>query len=158
MKAAELDLIGPAAAAAALLEADFPDVVFTSGRRDTAAQAHAMATNVLKAGRDWIAQTYRPSEPASACQAWVDSHPEADNIDDLAAGLLTVLDGFGDDQLRRLSKHLSGEAFDVAPVPGARGEAIQERIGTLPGLEKFLNHEGGLTRWHAQFRDDAANG
>lgn len=158
MKAAELDLIGPAAAAAALLETEFPDVVFTSGRRDLAAQAHAMASNVVAAGRDWIARTYLLSDPSSACQAWVDSHPAANTIDDVTVGLLSVLEQFGDDELRHLSLHLSGEAFDVAPIPGARGDAIQQRIGKLPGLDKFLHKEGGLNRWHAQFRDDVAAG
>jgi|ERR1700680_4105296 len=158
MKAAELDLIGSAAAAAVLLENEFPDVVFTSGRRDLAAQAHAMASNVVAAGRDWISRTYLPSEACSACQGWVDSHPETDAIADVAAGLLSVLEPFGDDQLCRLSKHLSGQAFDVAPITGPRGDAIQERISKLPGLEKFLHQEGGLIRWHAQFRDDAVSG
>jgi hypothetical protein len=158
MKAAELELMGPAATAAALLESEFPEVVFTSGRRDLAAQAHAMASNVVAAGRDWIDRTYLLSDASRACQGWVDSHPAAITIDEVAAGLLSVLEGFGPDQLRRLSKHLSGEAFDVAPIPGAAGDAIQERIGTLPGLDKFFHQEGGLTRWHAQFRDDAADG
>jgi hypothetical protein len=158
MKAEELNLTGPAATGAALLESEFPGVVFTSGRRDPKAQAHAMASNVAAAGRDWITRTYLHSEASRACQAWVDSHPSANAVDDLAAGLLSVLQEFGDDVLRGLSKHLSGEAFDVVPVPGVRGDAIQERIGTLPGLDKFLHREGGLTRWHAQFRDDGANG
>ena len=50
-----------------------------------------------------------------------------------------------------MSKHFSGEAFDVQPVPGSKGEAIKAAIRKLPGLVKFLEAEGGLVRWHAQF-------
>jgi len=49
-----------------------------------------------------------------------------------------------------LSKHLSGEAFDVQPVD-KDAEAIKKTIRGLTGLDKFFDTEGGLVRWHAQF-------
>ena len=63
---------------------------------------------------------------------------------------MTVLEGFSDVELRGLSKHLSGDAFDVQPVT-ANADAIKADIRSLEGLDKFLDKEGGLIRWHAQF-------
>ena len=51
----------------------------------------------------------------------------------------------------RLSKHFSGQAFDVQPVAGAAGSAIKKTIRALPKLNNFLEKEGGLVRWHADF-------
>lgn len=51
----------------------------------------------------------------------------------------------------RLSKHFSGMAFDVQPVDGPAGDKIKAAIRKLPGLTRFLEKEGGLVRWHAQF-------
>ncbi len=131
------------------LKAKHPEVVFTSGRRDKADQARAMASNVVK-NRNWIAQTYKPTPVSAACQKWVDSNPQAKSADVIKAGLLSVLNQFGDPELRRLSKHLSGDAFDVQPVT-QNAEQIKADIKALVGLDKFLDKEGGLIRWHAQF-------
>lgn len=157
MKAADLALTPLALAAARALERQHPEVVFTSGRRTLQAQAHAMATNVVAAGKDWIARTYSASAPAVACSAWL-AKTAATSVLDITAGLLQVLARFPDSELRHLSLHLSGEAWDVQPVPGPAGEAIKTSIRNLPALEKFLEREGGLTRWHAQFREPAGGG
>jgi hypothetical protein len=67
--------------------------------------------------------------------------------------LLSVFNGLTGAQLGRLSKHLSGNAFDVQPVDGkAEAEAIKASIRGLNGLDLFLDKEGGLQRWHAEFR------
>jgi hypothetical protein len=50
----------------------------------------------------------------------------------------------------QISKHLSGEAFDVQPVKKDASK-IKKTIRGLKGLTKFLDKEGGLVRWHAQF-------
>ena len=50
-----------------------------------------------------------------------------------------------------MSKHLSGDAFDLRPVHGESEAAIRRTINSLPGLMKFLDREGGLERWHVQF-------
>ena len=68
----------------------------------------------------------------------------------MAAGLLSVLDAATDAQLGSFSRHLSGMAFDVQPVT-VDADAIKKSIRALAGLDKFLEMEGGLVRWHAQF-------
>lgn len=135
--------------AAYMLKQRFPNIIFTSGRRNRTDQARAMASNVVK-NRKWISQTYLPSPASQACQKWVDDHPEATTKEAIADGLFSVLNAFADVDLRRLSKHLSGDAFDVKPVV-QNAEAIKDFIRHLPGLDKFLDKEGGLIRWHAQF-------
>jgi hypothetical protein len=144
-----LDLAPVAKAAAYELKRLHPAVIFTSGRRDKLAQARAMASNVIK-NRKWIVQTYLTSDACVLCQKWVDDHPEAVTQDQIQQGLLSVFNSLADAQLGRLSKHLSGEAFDVQPVD-ANAEEIKASIRGLSGLTKFLDKEGGLVRWHAQF-------
>ena len=144
----KLDLAPTAKAAAYQLKSLHPGVVFTSGRRDKAAQARAMASNVAKK-RKWIVETYKASAACTACQTWVDEHPEATTPAQIQEGLLSVFNSLTADQLGGLSKHLSGNAFDVQPVGD---DAIKTSIRGLPGLGLFLDREGGLERWHAEFR------
>lgn len=125
-----------------------PDVIFTSGRRSLAEQAAAMAGNVVL-NRQWIAQTYKSSEAKTALQAWVNAHPAAKTKDAIATGLLSVLVSLGD-KATAISRHLTGDAFDVKPVSPDTTN-IRTSIRQLPGLVLFLEKEGGLVRWHAQF-------
>lgn len=148
-----LDLGPVAKAAAYALKRAHPSVKFTSGRRGKADQARAMASNVVK-NRRWIEQTYAASPLRSTCQQWVDAHPQKTTQAEVAVGLLAIFDAAGDAALGRFSKHLSGAAFDVQPVDG--GEAVKQTIRSLAGLDKFLDKEGGLVRWHAQFDDSGA--
>jgi hypothetical protein len=134
-------------AAEALLE-EYPDIEFTSGRRDLSDQADAMAGNVVKK-RDYIKNTYVSSEASKACQKWVDDNPDAKTQKEIAAGLLETLKGLGD-KAGQISKHLTGDAFDVQPV-SKNAAAIKKSIDKLPGIKKFLDKEDGLTIWHAQF-------
>jgi hypothetical protein len=150
MTLAELDLSAKANAAAATLKAIHPEVVFTSGRRDLAAQARAMASNVIH-NRDWIAQTYTATPQRDALQTCVDGCAAGADQGAFAAALLAAMSDWSDPDLAHVSKHLSGDAFDVQPVPGPAGEAIKATIRSLYGLTKFLEVEGGLIRWHAQF-------
>ncbi|MCP2341532.1 S8 family serine peptidase [Actinomadura rupiterrae] len=145
---ADLRLSEPARTGAALLLARHPGTVFTSGRRDARAQAHAMAVNVV-ANRRWIEQTYSSEPERAELQQWVDHHPAA-TADQIAAGLRAILDGWSDARRARLSKHFGGLAFDVQPVT-ADADQIKADIRALPGLDRFLDREGGITRWHAQF-------
>jgi len=146
----DLDLSPKANAAARALLAAHPQVVFTSGRRDLAGQAHAMASNVIR-NRTWIEQTYAATPQRNALQACVDGCAADADQADFAAALLDTMTDWTDADLAHVSKHLSGDAFDVQPVPGPAGEAIKATIRSLPGLTKFLEMEGGLIRWHAQF-------
>ena len=84
-------------------------------------------------------------------QEWLDDNPAADTAGEIAGGLAGIMSRWTDAQRGRLSKHFSGEAWDVRPVAGARGSTIKTAIRKLPGLTKFLEKEGGLVRWHAQF-------
>jgi len=126
-----------------------PSVTFTSGRRNKAEQASAMASNVVK-NRNWIEETYLASPLRTRCQDWVDAHPDKKTQAEIAEGLTGVFDAATDAELGKLSKHLSGEAFDVQPVT-VNADAIKKTIRELDGLSKFLDKEGGLVRWHAQF-------
>lgn len=134
--------------AAKILKAEHPNIVFTSGRRTVADQAHAMASNIVKSGnRHWIGQTYLAGQKL---QHWVDQHPQAKTVDEITAGLTSVMNGMTDDERAHLSKHLIGRAFDVQPVT-QNAAAIEADINKLPGKTKFLTKEGGLVRWHVQF-------
>ncbi len=144
-----LNLAATAKKAAYKLKKKHPSVSFTSGRRDKAEQASAMAENVVL-NRNWISLTYVRSAARDACQKWLDKHKDKKSKLEIAAGLKSVLDGLTDAQLAHLSKHLSGQAFDVQPVEKG-AEQIKKTIRALPGLSKFLEKEGGLVRWHAQF-------
>src|SRR5262245_44480412 len=149
-KTDDLDLSPNAKRAADQLLAAHPNVKFTSGRRDVADQARAMASNVVKK-RKWILNTYKDTPQRKALQKWVDDHPEAKTQAAIAKGLASVMDDWSDAQKARLSKHFSGQAFDVQPVAGAAGRAIKDTIRGLPKLNNFLEKEGGLVRWHADF-------
>lgn len=144
-----LKLRGAALKAAYALKKVHPSVKFTSGRRNKEDQARAMASNVVL-NRSWIEQTYAASAVSRACQRWVDKNPGKTTKEDVQAGLLSVLDEATDAQLALLSKHLSGDAFDVQPVE-TNADAIKKTIRQLKGLDRFLEKEGGLIRWHAQF-------
>ena len=144
-----LDLAPKAKAAAYAIKAKHPTITFTSGRRSKNEQARAMASNVVL-NRNWIKETYSNTTARRKCQEWVDNHPAATTKSAIQAGLKTVLDSLTNSQLGALSKHLSGEAFDVQPVT-ENAAAIKADIRALPGIKKFLEREGGLTRWHAEF-------
>jgi hypothetical protein len=146
----QLNLAEPALSAARALQAAHPDVVFTSGRRGVPDQARAMAQNVMR-NRKWIARTYVATPSSRALQAWVDGHPLANQVQ-VEGGLAAIMASWSDAQKAQLSAHFSGHAFDVQPLPdGPRAEAVKAAIRALPGLTKFLESEGGLVRWHAQF-------
>jgi hypothetical protein len=144
-----LDLAPIAKKAAYELKKAKPSVVFTSGRRDKDEQASAMAGNVVQQ-RDWIEKTYAKSKARDACQKWVDDNKEKTTKDEIATGLKGVLDGLTDAQLNALTKHLSGQAFDVQPVDPDKDE-IKKAIQGLKGITKFMEKEGKLVRWHAEF-------
>jgi hypothetical protein len=144
-----LKLSETAKKAAYALKKAHPSVVFTSGFRTTDDQARAMSGNVVS-NRNWIKETYIQSTARDKCQKWVDDNPDQKTKDEIHAGLKSVMDDLSDSDLARLSKHLSGDAFDVQPVT-EDAEAIKTTIKGLTGITKFLDSEGGLVRWHAQF-------
>lgn len=144
----EMNLEPTAEEAAKLLLQKHPEIQFTSGRRDVTQQAHAMAGNIVSLhDRKWIGKTYIAGQKL---QAWVDAHPEAVTIDQITAGLTAVMNAMSEVERLKISRHLTGRAFDVTPV-AQNAEAIKNDIRELPGLNKFLEKEGGHVRWHAQF-------
>lgn len=145
-----LQLAPVARAAAYALKRAHPAVTFTSGRRSKREQARAMAGNVAQ-NRRWIAQTYLASPLCTRCQDWVDAYPERTSRAEIEAGLVSVLERASDAELAKFSSHLAGMAFDIQPVT-VDAVKIKATIRELPGLDKFLDTEGGLVRWHAQFR------
>ncbi|HEX4413167.1 MAG TPA: hypothetical protein VH107_06025 [Lacipirellulaceae bacterium] len=145
-----LKLSETAKKAAEQLQREFPDIVFTSGRRELAEQAKAMAGNVVKK-RDWIKNTYKANDASKACQKWVDDHPEARTEKAIAAGLLETLNSLGP-KAGEISRHLTGDAFDIQPVKDSKKAGdVKAAIKELPGLKQFLDHEGGLEIWHVGF-------
>jgi hypothetical protein len=46
----------------------------------------------------------------------MDDHKDKKTRKEIVDGLTEVLNGLTDEQLAKLSKHLSGDAFDVQPV------------------------------------------
>lgn len=151
MRIDELNLEPVAQRGAELLLAAHPWITFTSGRRSPVDQARAMAQNVAK-NRMWIIQTYRPSQLIGRMQLAIERSPGVITVPDIANLLLDAMLGVPAAELMALSRHLTGMAFDVQPVHGRRGMAVKQTIATLPGLDKFLDHEGGLERWHVQFK------
>lgn len=144
-----LNLADTAKKAAYELKKAHPSVTFTSGFRTKDDQARAMAGNVVK-NRTWIQETYIQSTARDKCQKWVDDNPDDKTAEEIQVGLKSVMDDLTDNQLNLLSKHLSGEAFDVQPVT-VDADKIKKTIKGLTGLTRFLDKEGGLIRWHAQF-------
>jgi hypothetical protein len=144
----ELQLEPVARQAATILKNKHPKLEFTSGRRTVRQQAHAMAGNIVVLhDRKWIGKTYLAG---AKLQQWVDQHPEALTVDAITEGLEQTMNAMSQDELLKISRHLTGRAFDVKPVI-LNSKKIKTDILQLPGLHKFLDHEGGHVRWHAQF-------
>lgn len=144
----ELELEPVAREAAAQLKQKHPNLEFTSGRRTIRQQAHAMAANIVSLqDRQWIGKTYIAG---AKLQQWVDAHPQAQTVDQLTAGLEATMSAMSQVEVLKISKHLTGRAFDIRPVM-ENSDVIVADIEALPGLVKFLQKEGGHIRWHAQF-------
>ena len=144
----ELQLEPEAKQAAKALKQKHPNLEFTSGRRSIHQQAHAMAANIVAFhDRLWIGKTYIKG---AKLQDWVDTHPQAATVDQITAGLEQTMNAMSESERLKISKHLTGRAFDIRPVT-ANANAIIADIEALPGLVKFLKEEGGHVRWHAQF-------
>lgn len=128
----------------------FPRAKLTSGRRDVHDQATAMATNTMK-DKTFIRSTYRPSKASELCAAWVEKRTTL-NFMDTARAFNVILSHLPDAELAKLSKHLSGDAFDIQPIDGPDGDAIKAALYDAAKTHKgkFLEREGNLVRWHWQ--------
>jgi hypothetical protein len=144
----ELDLVEYAKSGAQVLLDEYPDTIFTSGRRNSQQQADAMAPNIVK-DRQWIKKTYALSSERDSLQKWVDDNSDATTAADISAGLKSIMDTWSDTQKGAFSKHFGGQAFDVQPVDDSE---VKNFIQNLDHLHKFFDNEGGLTIWHADFK------
>jgi hypothetical protein len=143
----DLRLVEPARSAAIALAAEFPDIVFTSGRHEVASLARAMASNVM-INRFWIQQTYKKSKEREALQGWVDAHWQESSQSELEAGIAAIVGGWDEQQKSRFSRHFSGLAFDMRPL---RAKGVMKKIRQLKNLKKFIAREGELGIWHLEF-------
>lgn len=141
-------LIGAADRVCRELLAMFPGAVITSGRRYVHEQARAMAENVMRS-RSWIGDTYRQPLCLAASQlhALAQSHSKA-GVDELSALFTDALQAYPEGELRKLSRHITGEAFDVRPASHAVQEFLHDAAIREGG--RFLTREGGLVIWHWQ--------
>src|ERR1043166_2121023 len=131
----ELQLEPEAKAAAKALKDKHPSLEFTSGRRSIHQQAHAMAANIVAFhDRQWIGKTYITG---AKLQHWIDAHPHAVTVDQITAGLEATMNAMSQTDQLKISKHLTGRAFDIRPVV-ENADAIVADIKALPGLRKFL--------------------
>ncbi len=119
------------------------NVVFTSGRRTVEQQASAMAQNETESP-GYVQATYAESDAKEAILAWLAANPGSD-LPTMTQGFTDVLNGLTPDQQLKISRHLTGRAFDIQP-----NSATEDQVNSLqPQL--FLTSEGGLSRWHVQF-------
>ena len=123
-----LDLASTARDAAYALKKAHAAVAFTSGRRSKADQARAMAGNVVL-NRQWIEQTYAAGTLRTKCQKWVDENPTKTTQDEVAEGLLSVLDAATD---------AGSDATDASPSSersfGARRERCASAVDARSGV------------------------
>lgn len=152
---AQLQLAPNARRGAEWVRARHPEIVFTSGRRDVLDQARVMAQNTVKYGRAWIEQTYRPSPMIDTLKEWLHRHDDIQETKQIADGFYACLLACHSGDLSRLSRHLTGDAWDAAWPGDAMGEAIVEDIQrNMPAeyeLDKVIDREGGLRVLHVQF-------
>jgi hypothetical protein len=159
-------------------------ILFTSGKRDFYAQAHAMARNHLtraeKTGEwNWVGLVYATMPEF---QQWAHEHPpalvkygEGFVVKNLTAWNLT--DGFFEvlqklpDERRAKFAHPAGRAWDAdahfsnrrhrghghyLPMTHEEQHELHARIAALPGLDKFFTEEAGVPVLHAQFKQPAS--
>jgi hypothetical protein len=157
---AQLQLAPNARRGAEWVRARHPEIVFTSGRRDVLDQARVMAQNTVKYGRAWIGQTYRPSSMIDTLNEWLHQHDDIHETKQIADGFYECLLACHSSGLSRLSRHLTGDAWDAAWPGDVLGDAIVKNIVlNMPaeyGLDRVINREGGLRVLHVQFTPSIA--
>lgn len=134
----------------------FPWATFTSGRRSPEDQAMAMANNVIKARKvgqlNWVRATYKH---ANTIAQWIDQHPNSSytEVHNFIYDSLLAMDS---NDLYSISRHLTGDAFDILPdvdktglVTNRGSQLIDFVRRNLPDA-KVLTSEGGLMVWHIQ--------
>ena len=155
MSLEELKLSPYAHECARRLSERFPQVVFTSGRRDLSDQARVMALNIVDSqNRNWIKDTYVKGH---LIQPVIDAYPDVKSVEALSSLICLRLKELEPEQVMLISAHLTGDAFDIRPltdtmgVPTSNGWEIIDFIRRSLEGSKMLLKEGGAIRWHVQF-------
>lgn len=152
---AQMKLSPNARRGAEWVKARHPSTVFTSGRRDVLDQARVMASNTVKYGRAWIIKTYKPSPMIDSLHGWLEDHPTVSDQKEIATGFYECLMACHSGDLTKLSRHLTGDAWDAAWPGDVDGERIcfdiQLNMPVEYQLDKVIDREGGLRLIHAQF-------
>ena len=107
-----------------------------------------MSQNIA-ADKTYLIKTYKSSKAKDACVAWCENNPSK-KAKDIEAGLLKVLNDLSDTDVQKISRHLGGLAFDVQP--NSCDLKTLKSIVEKQFSGEFLDHEGKLCRWHAQFK------
>lgn len=157
MTITDLQLAPTAQHAAEAVLAAYPEIVFTSGRRDARAQAKAMAANTIRYGVDWLRQTYKNLEMVRQLEDWIEANTaHASSVERLSEGFYTTLVTQQAGHLDQFP-HCRGDAFDCAipryadgRVNESRTSAIQQFLERLPGVQLVLTREGALRVIHCQ--------
>lgn len=133
----------------------YPEIRFTSGRRDIRDQARVMAANVARYGSGWLFATYKPSAIVRSLQRWHEEQEADIHREEIEEGFYQCLLECHTEQLNLLSKHLTGDAWDAAWPGDELGARISEDIlANMPEdyqMTKLLNREGALRLIHVQF-------
>lgn len=146
----KLNLNPTAKNAAYQLKQKYPNIVFLSGARTLEQQALAMAHNIHQ-DQNYIKKTYKDQFVNKTLQDWVDTKVSKSSTEkQIADGLYDIIKDWSTELQLRMSKHLSGDAFDIAPVV-KNANQVKDCINKLSGKSAFLDHEGKLERWHIQF-------
>jgi hypothetical protein len=147
-------LQGNAKRAALELLRAFPNVVLTSGHRDSVAQCRSDAHNISK-DRGYLKIHHGALK--DKLQACISENPDAKTESQIVALLQPIYDGASDADSRAYSYHFSGDAFDCGPNSNGHNQAVYAALIELVrqhkdngGSAKFLEppHDPA---WHSQF-------
>lgn len=150
----ELDLDPIMRSRAEELLARCPWVIYTSGRRDVAAQARAMAQNHLADPQTYLTKTYQYGKVFLA--AIVELAPvDQRSVEKVAQTIRAVIQEQPD---ALVWKHRDGTCVDLQPLedafgdPTVKGQDVMRFIQNCPDTVRFIMREGGLRRWHWECR------
>jgi hypothetical protein len=130
MNIGQLSLAPLAQTGAMQLATMFPEVVFTSGRRSIEKQASVMAFNTMK-NRQFIEQTYIDGEHL---QRVVNKLAGDCTRQAMEATLYDALMQLDTNALMRVTRHLTGDAFDIQPIvdnsgiPSTKGQMVIDYV------------------------------
>lgn len=164
----ELRLSPLAEAAAVHVLAKHPEIVFTSGRRDLASQARAMAANAITFGPTWLNDTYKNKRLVNHLMTYMEENPEeCGDPARLGARFHEQMTEYFKEDFEKFP-HLRGDAFDIR-YPRLKnglydrpaGDRIMKTLRSLPEygipVDWVTDQEGKLVVIHAQFKGSTWN-